>query len=833
MSDAVRFFPSRRPKFGPLLTSTSLLAFSLLTAQASASCDFTGTATVIPPQCDGTQIQYVVTSPQSTLTVTDETSGGIDYRPHASVSASTMTLNVLGQTIIVSANYSGIYAQTAQPERDLVATIGDQVSVTAGVGGFGGIWFDNDFKGDITVTTGATVHTTGTDNTGVTAVTDEGAVHLINSGTVTADNARGLYADGGYNNTTSDPVLVWIENSGNVTSYLAGIRTVNWQGLAKLTNTGTVTAETRQGLVAWSANGDASVTNSGTVTALDDNALVGSAETGDVSIVNSGHLTSQNDAGHIDTGTGHNGIEAAVGASGDVSVTNTVSGVINAAAGAAINVDYDSVAHATGDATIINAGTASGSTGVLVNARTSGTTTITNTGTISGTVYGLDLGAAATINNTGTIRGTTSAIRFGADGNTLNVLPTSIYDGIVDYNGTRDNTTIFGSGSYHLAAANYLDALNSIKLDNSGQTVVLDKASETVGNGGGYINVVELPSVGRSASQYVSSVSDVVGSIIALDVARPDQIAPDGGMSSVLQYGETKPDSEATKAVKTLGEGLAVDGNGNLFWSRVFGGVRYQAEDGADPWNRSTHAGLIGGVDRQVGDYRLGFFGGGGIVRSTTGSSSEVSGETGFFGVYGATEVGAYQLNASLTTGGIANTADRSVNNGTETATGDFNGWYVSPELALSRDYAFGNGWTVTPSIKARYTGAFYQGYDETGSNQNISYDARDTHALDGKLQVEVSRRFERADGLPIRVTATATLADTQYLGDGGIQASLSGNQFSVSSNSDSNVLGGGLGLGFDAQLSSAASVYGGVEGMYYSDESLSVSGRLGIKLAF
>jgi hypothetical protein len=484
--------------------------------------------------------------------------------------------------------------------------------------------------------------------------------------------------------------------------------------------------------------------------------------------------------------------------------------------------------------TIDNSGTISGEYGIYESGAAATIGSIVNTGTISGNLVAITLSTASAITNSGVIRGgtnsvPTTSILFGANGNSLNILPTAQFYGVVDYNNTTGNTTTFGAGSYSVPASNYLDASNTITLNNAKQFVVLDHPNST-----GTINVVALSAGDQSATQYTASVSDVIGSIVALDVARPDQVTIGDSTISALQYGEEKPETKAAKALRQLGDGLAVDGYGNLFWARAFGGLRYQQENNGDPASHTSHYGIISGVDHQFENYRLGFFGGAGSVRTaTSGNASVTTGDTGFVGVYGSVELHGLQWNASLTAGGIDNEASRSINNGAQTASGDFTGWYVSPELAVSTTYALASRWEITPSAKLRYTGAFYDAYSESGSSQNVSYDSRETHSLDGRLQVELKHTMVLPTGLPASVIATAALGDTQYLGSGKTHASLQNNEFTLSSSGDKNVVGATLGLGFDAMVSKRAAVYGSIDGTLYSDDSVGASGRLGLKVAF
>ena len=180
-------------------------------------------------------------------------------------------------------------------------SISGPTSSATSVGGFGAVWLRNDVSGDLAIENHATMQATG--GPGITLVTNMGNVDLVNYGVVTSTDDRGLYGDGGKNNVASSPVVVSITNVGTVNANTAGIRAINYQGLSEITNSGTVTTTTRQGVVAWSANGATKITNSGTVTAHDDFALQAWSTSSDVTVVNSGTLNAYDDTSHTDIGT--------------------------------------------------------------------------------------------------------------------------------------------------------------------------------------------------------------------------------------------------------------------------------------------------------------------------------------------------------------------------------------------------------------------------------------------------------------------------------------------------------------------------------------------------
>jgi outer membrane autotransporter protein len=823
---------------GLLLSSASSLVF-LAPGTAWATCDFSGAIT--SQHCDSTYIQGLAGTGASALTVSGETTQSIVLSTDSvSATPTTQTLTIESGTVVDNPSYSAVFSQTFAPDHDIAVFIESGVSITATDGN--GVWLRNDVSGDLWIESAATITASGAGQSGITLTTNEGNAYLKNTGNVTSQDFRGLYADGGYNNPVGSPALVQIINEGDVQSYEAGARAINYRGLASIVNGGTVTTTARQGLVAWSADGDASITNSGTVTAHDDIALQAWSETGDVTVLNTGTLKSYDDLGHVDTGAGHVGIQTTVGTSGNTSITND--GVIEAPDGTGIEAtttggnilinNTNSITALRGVTAVTGSGTVDIFNSGAISATETGVTltaaSLNNTGTIDGATYGVYLdGSGNTLANPGQISGGTASVFFGAGGNTLIVGPSSAFTGVVDYNHTVGNTTKFGAGSYHIPAAGYLDADNTIMLDNSGQQVVLDSADTS-----GTINVVSAAPFGSMVGQYTGSVTDIIGSILSVDVDRPVEVPAANGVQPSA-YAEIDKRVAEAKAALTLESGTAVDSSGNLFWARAFGGVRQQSETSSAAASRIYRYGTITGVDHEFDDMRLGLFvGGGGVEARLDDDTSKLDGYTGFFGVYGSQKLpNDVAVNASVTFGGIDNHSSRSVNAGAEWAKGDFWGWYVSPEVSLSKKYQITPVWTMTPSLRLRYTGVAYDSYTETESSQNIAYSGRNTHTLDERLQLDLTRRYDLASAQILSLTFSGAVLDTQNLGDRSMSASLGGTGFEISDNVDRNVYGASLGVSFDYQFQSNMSVYGGIEGKALSGQAVDASALLGVKYAF
>ncbi|MCD8553505.1 autotransporter domain-containing protein [Seleniivibrio sp.] len=356
-----------------------------------------------------------------------------------SVSDITQTLILSGNTTINNPTYSGVIMQTNSANRDAIVSIGSDVSITSN-GGFGAVWVRNDTSGDITITNNGTAIANATGGPGITATTNLGSVVIVNNGSSTSVDNWGIYGDGGYNNTSADPATVSLTNTGTVTSYLAGMRAINYQGYAYINNSGTVESATRQGLVAWSDDGNVGIENTGSVTSGDDSAIHAMSENGDIIVVNEGTLTASDDDLIVATRAGYAGILAYSEYTGDIGIVNTEDGIINAAD------DFGISAEATaGKVSIVNIGTINALSGVTGTAA-DGAVEIVNAGTVTATTKGIVLnGSTNYLVNVGSITVSSGAAIETGDGDT-----TIINEGTID-SGSSDNVAIaFGDGDNRL-----------------------------------------------------------------------------------------------------------------------------------------------------------------------------------------------------------------------------------------------------------------------------------------------------------------------------------------------------------------------------------------------
>jgi uncharacterized protein with beta-barrel porin domain len=575
------------------LVASGQAAYAGCTVDNASATDCSATSIVVAPNV-GT----------SSLTVDGVSTVGLFYSPPNGASASTFTqtLNITGATTIsnpAGQNYVndgvGVSMVSVGPNGvagvvlNASATIGSSVVVNSRAEYGGAVFLRTEFAGNLSINNAGTVTALGVDGgnvqlsnatviggswvDGLNAVTAQGSSTIVNSGSVTAYSGRGIYAEG---NTTAvvldgneniltvnaPAVTVSIDNAaaGHVDAYLAGIRVINYYGLAQATNEGVVHSSERQAIIGWSPAGDTSVTNSGTATSDDLNAVVAETERGNATIVNSGVAT----AGKLASGSqgaaaGYAGLRAYADFTGDVSITNAATGVVTANYDAAIIAQTPQ-----GDATVVNHGKVSGLNGVFIDngsglgpdtlvdtsapgeAPLAGTAQLTNDGVITAVQNGVYLnGAANLLNNSGTIAASSGTAVLVGPGGTGQITNSGTITGGVGVIVAR-SIAIDNSGLIHGATVG-VDVVDSqgatgsaASLSNSG-TISGGAKAIVVGAGGRLAAIsntgvisgpVAIDTTGAGAAVAITQAGGSITGAINLSSTFADHLAVTGGTIS-------------------------------------------------------------------------------------------------------------------------------------------------------------------------------------------------------------------------------------------------------------------------------------------------------------
>ena len=695
-----------------------------------------------------------------------------------------------------------------------------------------------------TINAGGTINSGGSDGVGDVGAVDN--LSVFNFGTITS-NLDGIQIDG-------DNAI--IRNDGIITSQQDGIE-VNGDN-SNITNNGTITVTTtNDGIEANNSSGH-TITNNGTITVqgngdgidVDDNNTV--TNTGTINAGDNG-IEARNNNTITNSGT-INASDEGINANNNNTITN--SGTINASDdginannnntitnSGTINSSDDGIS-ANNNNTIVNAGTIVSSTqqgidadnnsrivnsGTIISQTNDGILinngSIVNSGLIQG-VTGIDNsnsgGDDLTVTNSGTIIGTGgNAILFRGGSDVLTLQPGSNIQGTINFGGGTDSLNVENGLSIVNTFANGPEVLNTngapfARIGN--QIAVLD------------------PTLFSVSDEIVTDITNGVHNAIHGRLGRFGR----GGFpktSSVSALGAARMSLGAQS--RSASDGTATDQNAGMQgWVHGFGAFRDQDGDGASMDTNHYTGGLVSGADKLISRNTVaGLFIGGSISKVEhrfDGQDEDI--DSVFIGAYARTTIANLAFDIMLTGGITSHERERQVANnlavgGLQTATADYDGQFISPEIAVSYTQRWNRYIAFQPSVRFRYTGLFLDGFAESGAADNLAVTDRDIHQLQGRLQFAFPMQYEFG-GRHIRFAPRFGIAMRSMLSDETINATLLGQSIVFDPGGDDRTTSGFVGADLTVRPSDRLTIFGTFEANV-DDESHHLVGHVGMRFKF
>lgn len=465
--------------------------------------------------------------------------------------------------------------------------------------------------------------------------------------------------------------------------------------------------------------------------------------------------------------------------------------------------------------------------------------------------HGISADEISNLVNAGTIQGSDHAIRETNIGDTqLTLKAGSILIGAVDLGGGA-NTLNIGEG---LSLNSVFDSDGGASLLAIGATSGAFVATQTqvddgtLGAGETRVVTVDKSAFSGTGDAMAALTSGIGGAVQSRQAAVRSDPALSFSSNFASRYAAAEESSPAAFADFNLD--AAPQMNPNRVWIEGFGAYRQDRGDRGGTDFDSLIGGLVAGFDVPLdGISSVGVLAG--FAASTTQNETNTQDTNAisyYGGVYASTQAHGVAWDASLTLGYTDYDADRTTANnalpgGLETANADFGGWFINPQLTMTRQAAnplAGSALgalmatnTLEQMLTLSYTGLFLDGYTETGTTSPLTLNDRDVHLASARAALALPFEAIHEDGAQTTVRLVGGVEARTQFGDDTVSGTLLGQAVSTTVADDDFTAGAFVGLSSEYATANGMTAYANAEGLIETDAAWQVSATAGLRIAF
>lgn len=642
---------------------------------------------------------------------------------------------------------------------------------------------------------------------------------LINSGSITGGNEDGVYLDGG--------TLGFLSNSGSITGGENGVLA---RTITTLTNTGSITGNGNNGIAAANL---ISLVNNGSITGDDDGIGVQFI----TNLINTGSITGDVDGVFAQTIT---------------SLTN--SGAITAK-------NHDGIAAERLTSLINNGSITGGDDGIDVHYITD----LINNGSITGQDEGVKASEITLLTNNGTITGGGASDESGIDADFGTIINNGLIQGGIGIEFDRkDDSDVTNPGNANVTNNGTIKSFSStsgVAIDFQGMgadTLTLTRNSVLVGtvkwdgiddtlnlaaNTSSVIKFTNLPETTNTSSNFVifdgTTLIQIDSSFLASldDVVLGTSGSINNSVFNQLNdaiFGSSSISPQAYNPAEA--EGITKFWNSNWFSYNELQTTNTLTTD----YTRSL--GSMFGVEKTIQHGTIyGAYAGLGLSQTKIGSTvlHNIDAHSYVAGIYSQFSKEHTDIDVNFQLGQIKFDSARqqtnnSVSSGLETASANFDSFYVAPNIRFSREITVDNGLSFIPSLALGYTGIYVEDYSETGSTANATIASRTIHQFQARAELGLRYDWTADNDVEYIFNPYAGLEGRMGSGDiDQVTGTIGSTSTTFNPGGDKNVGAIFAGMNVNAKLSESARFEGAAEAKIDSQNQFGFSASWGVKLKF